>query len=53
MNNEKIKELREKILNGIELAYEKLLKEKQKENGELAFYENDKIIIVKVNDLVS
>jgi hypothetical protein len=51
MNNEKIIELREKILKGIELAYEKLVKTKQKNNGKFVYSRDDKIIIVKANEL--
>jgi len=51
MNNEKIIELRAKILKGIELAFEKLIRTKQKNNGELVYSKDDKIIIIKANDL--
>jgi hypothetical protein len=49
MNDEKIIELREKILKGIELAFEKLIKTKQKNNGEFVYSKDDKIIIIKAN----
>ncbi|MDP1623799.1 MAG: hypothetical protein Q8M08_15845 [Bacteroidales bacterium] len=51
MNNEKIIELREKILKGIELAFEKLVKTKQKNDGEFLFSKDGKIFIVKASDL--
>jgi len=51
MNNEKIIELREKILKGIELAFEKLIKTKQKNNGEFVYSKDDKIIFIKANEL--
>ena len=42
----------DKILKGIELAYQRLLVAKQKENGELAIVREGKIVRVKVNDLL-
>jgi len=52
MNNEKIIELREKILKGIALAVEKLIHTKQKSNGELVYSKDGKIVFVKANDLI-
>ena len=37
MNNEKIVELREKILKGIELSFEKLIKTKLKSHGKFVY----------------
>ena len=51
MNNENIIELREKILKGIQLAFEKLIKTKQKNNGEFVISKDGKIIIVKADEL--
>lgn len=51
MNNKKIIELREKILKGIELAFEKLIITKQKNNGDFVYSKDGKIIIVKANEL--
>jgi len=51
MNDNKIIELRENILRGIELAFEKLIKIKQKNNGEFVYSKDDKIIIIKANEL--
>ena len=51
MNNEEIKELREKILKGLQLSFERLVKKKQKDNGVFVFSKDDKIIIVNANDL--
>jgi hypothetical protein len=51
MDNIKIIELREKIFKGIELAFEKLIKAKQKNNGELVFSKDDKIIFVTGSEL--
>ena len=53
MNDEKIIELREKILKGIQLAFEKLVLEKQRNNDELVFSKDGKIIYVKARDLVN
>ncbi len=51
MNDIDIKELEKKILEGIALAYQKLVEQKKKEDGELVFSQNGKIIIVKAKDL--
>jgi len=51
MNNERIIELREKILKGIELAFEKLIKTKQKNNGEFVYSKDDKIIFIKAKEM--
>ncbi len=51
MNNDKILELREKILKGIELAFEKLVKTKQKDDGEFVYSKDGKIYFVKAMDL--
>jgi hypothetical protein len=44
--------LREKILKGIELAFQRLVEKKSKENGELVFSKDGKIIFVKAKDLL-
>ena len=51
MNKDKIIELREKILKGIELAFEKLVKTKQKDDGEFVYSKDGKIYFVKANEL--
>ena len=51
MNNEKIIELREKILKGIELSFEKLILAKQKNNGQFVYSKDDKIIFIKATEL--
>jgi len=51
MTKVEIKDMRTKILKGIEMSYNKLLSERQKENGELIFSENGKVINVKARDL--
>jgi hypothetical protein len=51
MTKENVKDLRSKILRGIDLAYNRLLIAKQKEDGELVISRDDKIIKVKARDL--
>jgi len=51
MNKEEIKDLRTKILQGIELSYNRLLSDRQKEDGDLIFSENGKIVRVKARKL--
>lgn len=53
MSNNKINsnELREKILKGLDLAFEKLLAKKQKEDSEFVFSQDGKIVYVKARDL--
>ena len=51
MNDTEIKELKEKIIKGLTLAYERLVEQKKKEDGILVFWENGKIIKVKARDL--
>jgi len=38
---------KQKILNGLELAYERLLAEKKAKNGELVVLRDNKIITIK------
>ena len=51
MTKESVKDLRSKILQGIELAYHRLLISKQKEDGELVISRNGQIIKIKAKDL--
>lgn len=51
MNEIDIKELERKILEGIALAYQKLVEQKKREDGELVFSQNGKIVVVKARDL--
>jgi hypothetical protein len=44
--------LRKNILKGIELAFQRLLEKKSKENGELIFWKDGHIIRVKAKDLL-
>jgi len=47
----RIIELREKILKGIELAFKKSVKTKQKNDGQFVYSKDGKIFIVKANEL--
>ncbi|MFN6378295.1 MAG: hypothetical protein ACK4WD_03410 [Flavobacteriales bacterium] len=51
MSPERIKELRNKIIQGIDLAYKRLLIEKEKNNSDLVICREGKIIHVKAKDL--
>jgi hypothetical protein len=51
MANINVKDLRAKILKGIELAYQRLLISKQKEDEELVISKNGKIVRVKAREL--
>jgi hypothetical protein len=51
MNDIDVKELKRKILEGVALAYRKLVEQKKKEDGELVFSVNGKIVVVKARDL--
>ncbi len=53
MNKNKVKELRNKIIEGIDLAYERLLTAKQKDDSELVFSRNGKIVKIKAKDLLN
>jgi len=53
MNKEEFDILCDKIVRGVNLARERLIKQRAKENGELVFSdENGKIIRVKAKDLL-
>jgi len=51
MTKEEVKEMRTKILQGIELSYNRLLSSKQKEDGELVISDKGKIVEVKAKNL--
>ena len=52
MNKEDAKIIQDKIVKGVELAYTRLLIEKQKDDSELVFSHSGKIVKVKARDLV-
>ncbi|MEI8203258.1 MAG: hypothetical protein WCH34_09620 [Bacteroidota bacterium] len=43
---------REKILKGLELAFQRLVEKKSKEDGELVFEIDGKIVRIKAKDLL-
>ena len=51
MKKENVKELRDKILKGIELSYDRLIISKQKDDEELVFSRNGQIVKVRARDL--
>jgi hypothetical protein len=51
MGEKEIVELREKILSGIALAYQRLVEQKSRNDEELVFSQNGKIVKVKARDL--
>jgi len=51
MTKVELKDMRTKILQGIELSYNKLLSDRQKEDGELLFSKNGKVFTVKARKL--
>jgi len=52
MTNDNVKDLRAKIIKGLELANSRLLESKQKDNSDLVISRNGKIIKVKARDLI-
>ena len=52
MTKEEVVVMRNKILLGIELAYQRLLIEKQKDDSDLVFSHNGKIVAIKASDLI-
>jgi hypothetical protein len=51
MTKENITDLRAKILQGISLAYQRLLISRQKEDGELVISRNGKVVKIKAREL--
>jgi hypothetical protein len=51
MNRENVKDLRTKIIMGLELAYRRLLASKQKDDSDLVISRNGKIVKVKASEL--
>jgi hypothetical protein len=51
MTKADVKELRAKILQGIDLSYARLLRSKQREDGELVISRRGEIIRVKAREL--
>ena len=51
MTKDNVKDLRAKIIRGLDLAYTRLLISKQKEDAELVFSRDGKIVRVKAREL--
>jgi len=51
MKEDNVKDLRAKILQGLELAYSRLLSSKQRDDSELVITRNGKIVKVKAREL--
>jgi len=51
MNEKEVKEFEENIVKGASLAFQRLVSQKKKEDGELVFSRNGKIFKVKATDL--
>lgn len=51
MTKENVKELRAKIVQGLDLAYSRLLTSKQKEDADIVISRNGKIVKVKAREL--
>lgn len=52
MSDFEVQQMEENILKGVALAYERLVEQKKKENGELVFScEDGRIVRVKAKDL--
>lgn len=52
MKSNKTDDLKKRILAGIELAFIKLLKDKSRDDAELIFSKNGKIIKIKARDII-
>jgi len=48
----KYSKIREKILKGIGLAFQKLVEQKAQEDGELVYDDNEKIVRIKARSLI-
>lgn len=53
MNKEEVKIMSDKIIKGVDLAYQRLLIAKAKEDGELVFSRDGKIVKIKARDLLN
>lgn len=51
MNKEKVKELRDKIIKGMDLTYERLLTARLKDGSDMVVSRNGKIVRIKAKDL--
>lgn len=51
MNKKDILTMRNKILEGLKLSTQRLIAIKQKENGQLVFSENGKVIVINAREI--
>ena len=51
MSEQEVREFEENIVKGANIAFQRLVVEKKKENGELVFSKNGRIFRVKAADL--
>ena len=51
MNEQQVREFEENIVNGANLAFQRLVSQKKKEDGELVFSRNGHVFRVKAADL--
>jgi len=51
MSELETRELRDNILNGLNLSFEKLIQEKKKSNSDLAFSDKGRLIKVKATEI--
>jgi len=51
MNEQEIREFEENVVKGANIAFQRLVSQKKKENGELVFSRNGQIFRVKAADL--
>ena len=51
MNEQQVREFEENIVKGAHLAFERLVSQKKKENGELVFSRNGHVFRVKAAEL--
>ena len=51
MTEIEIKAIRDGVLNGLNISFHRLIKEKQKNNASLVFQENRKITKIQASDL--
>jgi len=52
MRKSEISKMKKQILAGIELAYKKLLETKSREDGELVFSKEGKIVKIKAREIL-
>ncbi len=51
MSDIETKELRDNILTGLDISFQRLIQEKKKSNAELAFSNKGKVVKVKAKEL--